>query len=125
NWTSRWLVKLPKTVLTFEGNSALPISQVDYGYDETGLTSYPSLPANYDSTTPQQRGNATRVTSNTNAANPSQGVSLTTKTAYDVFGNPVETVDAIGTSTADPLDHVSRTEYSEAFKYAYPTRILS
>lgn len=124
-WTNRWLLKLQKTVKTFEGQSITPASQVDYAYDEVALTSYPTLPVTYDTNIPSERGNLTSVTVNTNAANPSQGINIVTRTSYDVFGNPVESVDGIGNATPNPADHITRTEYSEAFQFAYPTRTVS
>lgn len=126
NWTTRWLLKLQKSVKTFEGTSATVASQMDYAYDETPLATYQNLPNTYETTTPAERGNLTSTTVNTNAANPAQGESIVTKTKYDVFGNAVENTDGVGNATtANPNDHITKTEFSESFKFAYQTRTLT
>lgn len=125
NWTNRWLLKLQKTVKTFEGVSTTVASQIDYAYDETALATYQNLPTTYETTTPAERGNLTSTTVNTNAATPAQGESIVTRTKYDVLGNPVENIDGVGNATASATDHITKTEYSETFKFAYPTRTLS
>ncbi|HWS90103.1 MAG TPA: DNA/RNA non-specific endonuclease [Pyrinomonadaceae bacterium] len=124
-WTGRWLVKLQRSVKVFEGASTVPVSHVEYGYDEGEDQSYPALPDTYDTSTPSEHGNVTSVTANTNAGNPAAGTTIVTRVGYDIFGNAVSSTDAIGSATADPTDRVTRTEFSADFKYAYPTSVTT
>jgi RHS repeat-associated protein len=124
SWTDRWLVKLLKSTKVFQDGATVPISQSDYAYDETSLASYPTLPASYQASTPSQRGNLTTITQNTNAASPSNGVTINTYMSYDVFGNLV--------SATDPEGKLTQTSYVDQFStaqsnvtYAYPTSITS
>jgi YD repeat-containing protein len=124
-WVNRWLVKLPTTVKVYEGAATAPVSQVVYAYDAEALETYQTLPTSYDASTPQQRGNLTSITANTNAGYPTLGVSLTSRMVYDVLGNLVRSTDPKGNATPDPDDYTIKTGYSADFKYAYPTVVTS
>ncbi|HKQ53665.1 MAG TPA: RHS repeat-associated core domain-containing protein [Pyrinomonadaceae bacterium] len=120
-WTNRWLIKLPKRVQVFDGNSTTPSSQVDYDYDTEALTSYTDILTGagmmYDTSTPVQRGNLTKVTSYTNAANQSQGATVAVKFKYDIVGNTVESTDA--------NNGVSQVEYGTEYRRAMPTKLTT
>jgi RHS repeat-associated protein len=116
-WTNRGLLRLPTQVKIFAGTSTTPVAQVGYAYDAgPALVSYGSL-SMLDTSTPSQRGNLTSISRNSNAANPSQGVTVTETFAYDVVGNTVSRTDANG--------NTSQTEYSADYNRAYPTRAIS
>jgi len=120
-WTDRWLIKLPKRIQIFEGNSTTPASQVDFEYDTEALTSYSEMVNNlsmmFDSGVSPNRGNVTKVTSNSNAANPTQGITVSIKTKYDIVGNAVEKTDG--------NNKVALVEYSADNRRAFPTKISS
>lgn len=123
-WADRWLMKLPTRVKVFAGGSAVPLSQVDYLYDTSALTSYSDVPM-YETSTPQYRGNLTSISRNTNAAAPAEGQVVTETMSYDIVGNVVDQTDPIGNSTPAPDDRVTRTEYSADYARAYPTHLIS
>ena len=120
-WTDRWLIKLPKRTQVFDGNSTTPSSQVDYDYDTEALTPYSDITASlsmmYDPSVPAQRGNATKVTSYTNAANPSQGATVSAKFKYDIVGNVIESTDA--------NNNVSKVDYGPEYRRALATKLTT
>ena len=120
-WTDRWLLKLTKRVQVFEGNSTTPSSQADYDYDTEALTSYSDMLTGtsmmYDPSVPAQRGNPTKITSYTNATNPSQGATVSVKFKYDIVGNVVESTDA--------NNNVSQVDYGPEYRRALPTKLTT
>jgi hypothetical protein len=76
NYINRWLVKLPTSIKVYAGGTTEPISQVDYAYDASpNLTTYADVPM-YQDPMSNYRGNLTSISSNTNAASPSQGTAM-------------------------------------------------
>ena len=114
---SRWIINLPITKKTFNSVTNQLEAQTNYEYDtNSSLTSYSNIPNYQDPLTPI-RGNLTVTSANTNAANPTLGIAISTSQEYDTVGNVV--------STTDPNGNVSYVEYSAEYRRAFPTATAS
>jgi RHS repeat-associated protein len=113
DYISGWLVSLPETVEVYDSGTNTLVSKYTYEYDTNpGLAFYDNIPQ-YQIPTTTVRGNCTRVTTNTNAATPAQGIVVTTYNEYDMTGNIVQ--------ITDPNGFVSQVGFSADYGYAYPT----
>ena len=103
NYTNLWLVKLQKSIKFYEGNQSVPINFIQYNYDESSLTSCPSIAMNLS--VGGQRGNLTSIRTYTNAAEVT-GL-IENKFEYDLAGNTVKIID--------PLNRVTTVSYIDNF----------
>ncbi len=117
DYISRWLVSLPEVIEVYDSSTSQLLSRTTYEYDTNpGLFFYENIPM-YQIPTTTVRGNCTRITTNSNAATPAQGIHVSTYSEYDMTGNVVQ--------ITDPNGLVSKVEFSSEFGFAYPTLATS
>jgi RHS repeat-associated protein len=109
-YLDRGLINLPTSLKIFKGGTNTPIAQVDYSYDETGLTARPDIIMYTDPAT-TARGNLTTTTTYADAAVPSTAIPNTQ--SYDVAGNLLS-------ASVDCCQQKSYG-YTNSYQYAYPT----